>query len=44
MKQDIVQATEKGKAIMGRIATGTIHHEFFHRSMTLTEQTILHYL
>jgi hypothetical protein len=36
MKQD-VQATEKGmkgKVIMGRIAMGTIHHEFFQRSMT----------
>jgi hypothetical protein len=29
---------EAGKAILERIATGTIHHEFFHRSMTLTAQ------
>jgi hypothetical protein len=36
-----VQATEKGKKgkpIMERTATGTIHHEFFQRSMTLTAQ------
>jgi len=32
----IVQAAEKGKAIMERMATGTIHHKFFQRSMTLT--------
>jgi hypothetical protein len=37
----IVQATEKGKqgkVIMERIAMGTIHHEFFQRSMSLTAQ------